>query len=130
MMKKLILRSVFMTVAVLLLIALQASLTQAKSVTPGYNYKIPQSIMTPNKVETSIGKLDFYDGLPSRATSEKVFDYLDTARGVEVFLSAIPMASIEAMRLANVKMGVKIYSLSKAKNLRRTNVCRNSTKRI
>ena len=130
MMKKLILRSVFMTVAVLLLIALQAPLTQAKSVTPGYNYKIPQSIMTPNKVETSIGKLDFYDGLPSRATSEKVFDYLDTARGVEVFLSAIPMASIEAMRLANVKMGVKIYSLSKAKNLRRTNVCRNSTKRI
>jgi len=106
MMKKLILRSVFMTVAVLLLIALQAPLTQAKSVTPGYNYKIPQSIMTPNKVETSIGKLDFYDGLPSQATSDKVFDYLDTVRGMEVFLSAIPMASVEAMRLANIEMGV------------------------
>lgn len=90
----------------LLLAGLPTSLVYAAQPTPGYNYKIPESIMTPDKVETSIGELDFYDGLPSKETSEKVFDYLDTARGVQVFLSAIPMASIEAMRLANVEMGV------------------------
>ncbi|VAW67033.1 protein of unknown function DUF882 [hydrothermal vent metagenome] len=91
--------------ASLFLLVLQGASSYAAP-TPGFNYKIPDSIMTPNKVETSIGTLNFYDGLPSKATSEKVFDYIDTARGVEVFLSAIPIASIEAMRLANVKMGV------------------------
>jgi hypothetical protein len=89
-----------------LLVVFQASLVFASNPTPGYNYKIPESIMTPDSVQTSIGELDFYDGLPSQKTSEKVFDYLDTARGVEVFLSAIPIASVEAMRLANVEMGV------------------------
>ena len=92
--------------ATFLFAGLQISVTHAENPTPGFNYKIPESIMTPDKVETSIGMLDFYDGLPSKATSEKVFDYLDTARGMEVFLSAIPMASLEAMRLANVEMGV------------------------
>lgn len=71
--------------------------------TPGYNYKIPESIMTPNKVESTIGELNFYDGLPNMETSEKVFGYVDTARCAQVFLSAIPIASIEAMRLADVK---------------------------
>jgi hypothetical protein len=95
---------------VCLLAGVQATSAHAsdssQEVTPGFNYKIPESIMTPNKVDTSIGELDFYDGLPSKETSEKVFDYLDTARGVQVFLSAIPMASLEAMRLANIDMGV------------------------
>ncbi|HED19562.1 MAG TPA: DUF1254 domain-containing protein [Gammaproteobacteria bacterium] len=90
----------------LLLAGLPTSLVYAAKPTPGFNYKIPESIMTPDKVETSIGELDFFDGLPSKKTSRKIFDYLDTARGVQVFLSAIPMASIEAMRLANVEMGV------------------------
>ncbi len=93
-------------VSALLTIGVQSPNVMADDVTPGFNYNIPESIMTPDKVETSIGTLDFYDGLPSKETSQKVFDYLDTARGVEVFLSAIPMASIEAMRLANVEMGV------------------------
>ena len=31
-------------------------------VTPGFNQKIPDEIMTPNKVKTRIGDLDFYDG--------------------------------------------------------------------
>jgi hypothetical protein len=75
--------------------------------TPGFNYQIPESIMTPDEVETSIGTLEFFDGLPSRETSERVFDYLDTARGMQVFLSAIPIASVEAMHLANREMGVK-----------------------
>ena len=92
--------------AVGLCTALFISVAIAETPTSGFNYKIPESIRTPNQVETSIGKLDFYDGLPSKATSEKIFDYLDTARGMEVFLSAIPMASVEAMRLANVEMGV------------------------
>lgn len=37
----------------------------AQQKTPGYNHKIPDKMMTPDKVETRIGTLDFTDGRPS-----------------------------------------------------------------
>jgi len=42
--------------------------------TPGYNTKIPDSIMTPDKVETRIGTLEFFDGI--RKISEAGFSKL------------------------------------------------------
>jgi len=106
-MKNLTLNAMTFAAATLLLAGLQASVSHAAKPTPGFNYKIPESIMTPNKVETSIGTLEFYDGLPSKETAKKVFDNLDTARGMQVFLSAIPAASLEALHLGNREMGVK-----------------------
>lgn len=91
----------------LILVTLFTPVSFAQKATPSYNYKIPASIMTPDKVETSIGTLDFYDGLPSKETTQKVFDNLDTIRGTQVFLSAIPAASLEALHLGNREMGVK-----------------------
>ena len=79
----------------------------AERPTPGFNYKIPECIMTPNLVKTSIGTMQFYDGLPTKRTAQKTFDYLKTARAVQVFLSAIPAASVEAMLIGNREMGVK-----------------------
>ncbi len=49
--------------------ALALTGAHAQQKTPGYNNKIPERIMTPDKVETSIGTLDFFDGMPSGATS-------------------------------------------------------------
>ncbi|PZV38532.1 DUF1254 domain-containing protein [Mesorhizobium kowhaii] len=87
--------------------ALSLTSTQAQDKTPGYNTKIPEKIMTPDKVETSIGTLNFFDGLPSEATSQKVYDYLDTARGVDTFLKGIPATSLEGMRLGWMELGGK-----------------------
>jgi hypothetical protein len=42
--------------------------------TPGYNNKIPDNIMTPDQVETSIGTLKFFDGAHRPETAEKVYD--------------------------------------------------------
>lgn len=61
--------------------------------------------MTPDKVETRIGTLEFFDGLPSDETVEKVYDNLDFMRGVEAFLNFIPATSIEGIRRGMVKMG-------------------------
>ena len=58
--------------------------------TKGYNHPIPEKIMTPDRVETRIGTLEFFDGMPSKATVEKVYDNLDLMRGVETFLNGIP----------------------------------------
>ncbi len=64
-----------------------------------YNTKIPKVIMTPDKVETRIGNLEFFDGLPSERTAALVYDNLDFLRGVETFLNGIPATSIQAMKM-------------------------------
>lgn len=48
-----------------------------------------ESIAIPNKVETPIGKLEFFDGVPTAATVETVYDNLDRMRAVQVFLDNV-----------------------------------------
>ena len=55
---------------------------------------IPASITTPDTVETRLGTLKFIDGFPDHATVQKVYDNLDFQRGVQVFLTAMPGASL------------------------------------
>ncbi len=78
----------------------------SESTTPGFNNKIPETILTPDTVQTRIGTLNFVDGVPTTDTAQKVYDNLDFLRGVEVFLNFIPAASLEGMRLGHVSMGV------------------------
>lgn len=59
--------------------------------------EIPPSITTPDKVETSIGNLEFFDGVPTQRTVEALYDNLDRMRGVETFLAGLPAASIYAL---------------------------------
>ena len=59
---------------------------------------IPASITTPDVVETRLGTLRFFDGLPDDETVQTVYDNLDFQRGVQAFLTAIPAASAYAMR--------------------------------
>lgn len=80
----------------------------SQEATPGYNHKIPEQILTPDRVQTRIGTLNFFDGLPDDATVEKVYDNLDFIRGVEVFLNFIPATSIEAVRIGLGEMGSKL----------------------
>ena len=54
-------------------------------------------ISTPDKVETSIGILKYIDGAPLPETADKIYDYLDTMRGVDVFLKGMPAASIQGL---------------------------------
>jgi len=75
--------------------------------TPGYNNKIPQSILTPDHVNTPIGDLNFFDGMPDEESVQKVYDNLIFMRGVEAFLSGIPATSVEAIRLGGVDIGAK-----------------------
>jgi len=74
---------------------------------PGYKTEIPANIMTPDKVETPIGTLKFFDGFPTKETTKKVYDHLDFIRGVEVFLNGIPPASLEAARVGTAELGAR-----------------------
>jgi hypothetical protein len=66
---------------------------------------IPESITTPESVETRLGTLKFFDGFPDEATIEKVHDNLDFMRGVDAFLNAMPGASVEAIRVGFASQG-------------------------
>ena len=58
---------------------------------------IPPSITTPDKVESSIGTLEYKDGAPSKETVAKAYDYLDLMHGVEAFMNAYRGASVAAI---------------------------------
>ena len=63
--------------------------------------------MTPDKVETRIGTLEFFDGIPTKETAALLYDNLDFLRGVETFLNGIPATSVEWIRLGMERLGLK-----------------------
>ena len=73
--------------------------------TPGYNTVIPEQIMTPDRVSTRLGVLEFFDGMPTDATASTLLDHLTFLRGVEVFLNTVPVASLEALRVGIAEVG-------------------------
>ena len=74
-----------------LAVAQEAMVTQKpemKMTTP-----IPKDITTPDKVQTPIGELQFFDGIPIGDTKENVYDYMDRARAVMVYVNMLPAVS-------------------------------------
>ena len=67
--------------------------------------EIPANITTPDVVETSIGTLNFFDGVPTKETAELTQDFLLKARGVDAFLKGIPGASLQELRKGPASLG-------------------------
>jgi hypothetical protein len=65
---------------------------------PGMATDIPASITTPDTVETRLGTVRFFDGLPDEQTVQTVYDNLDFQRGVQAFLTALPATALHAVR--------------------------------
>ena len=59
---------------------------------------IPENRTTPDKVETSIGTLEFFDGVPIGNTRETLVDFVDRGRAVEAFINMTPAASMYSIR--------------------------------
>jgi len=71
--------------------------------------EIPEGILTPDQVETSLGTLKFFDGAPLPETAELVYDNLDRMRGVDVFLKCMPAASVRQLMLGPEELGADDY---------------------
>ncbi|TRX57492.1 DUF1254 domain-containing protein [Thalassomonas sp. M1454] len=73
---------------------------------PKYAADVPASLITPNSVDTKYaGELTFVDGFPTDETLEKSYDFLDTARAVELFESGMATASMYAMLHGHAEIG-------------------------
>ena len=58
----------------------------------------PQSISTPEQLETRLGTLEFVDGVPDDDTASTLYDHLDSIRGIDAFLNAFQGVSMLAIR--------------------------------
>ncbi len=66
---------------------------------------IPEGIATPDRLETSIGTLTSFDGVPDAETTQKVYDNLDLQRATQAFLSTIQISSMAAMEKGLLTFG-------------------------
>jgi hypothetical protein len=67
----------------------------------------PTSLVTPNKFESRVGPLDFSDGVPSRATAERLYDNLDLTYAYRAYMDNLRGVSIHALRKGMQDLGVK-----------------------
>jgi len=67
--------------------------------------EVPLGIATPDTLDTSIGTLTSFDGVPDARTTQIVFNNLDFQRAVQAYLAAIPIASMRAMRQGILEFG-------------------------
>jgi hypothetical protein len=93
---------VIMTLAVGVLIGWAVAQDQPKQSDERAKYKYttetPPGIASPDRVETRLGTLKFFDGFPDKASVEKLYDNLDFQRAVQAYLLALPPVSQAANR--------------------------------
>ena len=96
----------FATNAVVALVAVSATVLTS-SVSAQSLPATPPSLVTPNKVESRLGTLDFSDGVPSRATAERLYDNLDLTHAYRAYMDNLRGVSIHALRKGMQDLGVK-----------------------
>ena len=100
-------RYLFKLTLALIVIAGMAAPAFAQLPTYKMTTETPHQVTTPDKVETTIGTLEFFDGIPIGDTKEKIFDYMDQARAVQVYVNMIPAISMFNIRKAQHEFGAK-----------------------
>ncbi|MEP0324148.1 MAG: DUF1254 domain-containing protein, partial [Bauldia litoralis] len=69
--------------------------------------QMPESISTPDSVDTRIGTLKFNNGAPSEDTVDKVYDNLDFTYAFRAFMDNMRGVSIAALKKGMMDIGVK-----------------------
>jgi len=83
------------TLASILIMALPVIVHADK---PEFAADVPDNVLTPDIVNTkTLGKLEFFDGMPSEDTVQKAFDNLDLIRATTAFLDGMKIASLRGM---------------------------------
>jgi hypothetical protein len=66
---------------------------------------IPPGIAMPDKVETRLGTLSFFDGFPDDATVAQLYDNLDFQRAVQAYLLALAPVNMAGLREGLLTVG-------------------------
>jgi len=79
--------------------------TWAKSPQLKMTTTVPPGIKSPDKVNTRLGTLRFFDGFPDKPTVDKIYDNLDFQRAVQAYLLALPPVSMVGLREGLTQFG-------------------------
>jgi hypothetical protein len=60
--------------------------------------EVPENVLIPARAETRLGTLEFFDGVPTAESAEKVWNQLDFQRAVECMILTTPAASLSGFR--------------------------------
>lgn len=66
---------------------------------------VPEGVATPDKLETQLGILSSFDGVPDIDTTQKVYDNLDLQRATQAYLNSIQISSLNAMEKGMTQFG-------------------------
>ena len=88
------------------LVSVDAQQVRYKMTTP-----IPEGISIPDKVDSRLGTLTFFDGFPDDATVEKLYDNLDFQRAVQAYLLGLPAVNMAAFRKGLTQLGPAITTI-------------------
>ncbi len=70
-----------------------------------FSTAMPSGVASPDRVETRIGTLNFFDGFPDKASAAKLLDNLDFQRAVQAYLLALPAVNQAGDREAILTQG-------------------------
>ena len=60
--------------------------------------EIPRGLTTPDNIQTRVGELNFFDGVPDIESAQKIYSLLDFTHAYQACLDGTKIASMEAMR--------------------------------
>jgi hypothetical protein len=69
--------------------------------------EVPSSLVTPDKVETRLGTLEFQNGAPSAETVTKIYDNLDFTHAFDALVNTYQGVNMAAIRKGFLSIGVK-----------------------
>ncbi|MDW3222807.1 MAG: DUF1254 domain-containing protein [Paracoccaceae bacterium] len=67
--------------------------------------EIPDGITTPDDIQTQLGELSFFDGVPDDPTADKIYNLLDFTHAYQGYLDGVKIASMDAMRRGILTFG-------------------------
>jgi hypothetical protein len=85
----------------------QAQAQAPVAATSGATAGMPPSIVTPDRVDSVLGPLQFTDGVPTPATAEKLYENLDRARAFDAFVNTFQGVNARAIHRGFLDIGVK-----------------------
>lgn len=67
--------------------------------------EIPEGVTTPDNIQTRVGELNFFDGVPDVESAQKVYNLLDFTHAYQTFLDGTKIASMGAIRKGILEFG-------------------------
>ena len=67
--------------------------------------EIPEGLTTPDDIQTRMGELNFFDGVPDVESAQKVYNLLDFTHAYQTFLDGTKIASMDGIRKGILEFG-------------------------